>query len=156
MLTLVLVRHAKSDWSDSSLADHDRPLNGRGERNAPLMARRIAAMGVRVDRLISSTAVRARTTAAAFSDTLSVPLDLDVELYGASSSTLIDKAAGSGVNSVMLVAHDPGMSYLAEHLSNGAITHMPTSAVARFTWDAEHWHEVKWQDAIEWTLDTPR
>lgn len=156
MLTLVLVRHAKSDWNDPSQADHDRPLNSRGERNAPLMARRIAAMGMKVDRLISSTALRARTTAAFFADVLDVEIELDVELYGASSSTLIDKAANAGVKSVMLVAHNPGLSYLAERLSNGAIVHMPTCAVARFSWQAESWDEVEWQEPVEWTLDTPR
>ena len=70
MTTLVLVRHAKSDWGSPSLDDNDRPLNARGMRDAPAQARRLAAAleasDVRLDVLLSSTALRARTTAAFF------------------------------------------------------------------------------------------
>ena len=71
MVELVLVRHAKSDWGDPGLPDHERPLNARGTANAPMMARRLADTGITVDRIVSSTAVRARTTAAAFGAALS-------------------------------------------------------------------------------------
>ena len=51
MTTLVLVRHAKSDWGDPGLDDHDRPLNSRSLRDAPAAARRLAATGLRLDAL---------------------------------------------------------------------------------------------------------
>ncbi|MBN9170688.1 MAG: histidine phosphatase family protein [Microbacterium sp.] len=59
MIRLALVRHAKSDWSDDGIADHDRPLNARGERDAPAMARRLAVTGFAPDVIVSSTATRA-------------------------------------------------------------------------------------------------
>ncbi|MDH3806604.1 MAG: histidine phosphatase family protein, partial [Gammaproteobacteria bacterium] len=63
MKTLTLVRHAKSSWKDSGLSDRERPLNKRGERDAPVMGKRAAAAGLRPSQIISSPAVRAWTTA---------------------------------------------------------------------------------------------
>lgn len=137
MFELILVRHAKSDWGDPDLPDHERPLNARGSRDAPMMARVLAESGARVDRLLSSTAVRARTTAEVFAARLGVEPELDRELYLASASTLWEQATSAGASSVMVVAHDPGLSELAWTLSAGGIEHMPTCAVARFVWEAE-------------------
>lgn len=156
MVTLVLVRHAKSDWGDPSLPDHDRPLNDRGRRNAPEMAERFAASGTEIERVISSTAVRAHSTAAELAIALGLELELDAELYDSSASTMIEKAANSGVRSVMLVAHNPGITLLADRLSDGSISHMPTCAVATFTWDADDWKTVDWRMPMRWRLDTPR
>lgn len=156
MITLVLVRHAKSDWGDPCLADHDRPLNRRGTRDAPRMAEQLARTGFQPDLILASTAVRARMTA----DALSAALDTDVtfvpELYGASANTLRSQATDSRAQSVILVAHDPGMSDLAEELSDGGITHMPTCAVATFRWEADDWDVASTTDPDSWSLDTPR
>lgn len=156
MIELILVRHAKSDWGVPGLDDHERPLNGRGERDAPVMAERLAQTGVEVDRIVSSTAVRARTTARAFGPALGVEVELDPELYGAPASTLLTKAVEASVSSVMVVAHNPGISDLAARLSGGGIEHMPTCAVARFEWDAGSWDEVEGRVADRWELETPR
>ena len=86
MIRLALVRHAKSDWGDSSLDDHDRPLGERGRRDAPVMARKFAESGFRPDVILSSTALRARTTAEAFAAELGASVSLDPELYGASAT----------------------------------------------------------------------
>lgn len=155
-ITLVLVRHAKSDWGDSHLDDHDRPLNDRGRRDAPRMARRLAETGFRPDALLSSTAVRARTTAEAFAEELGAAVTLDPELYGAPARALLAAAAATGVRSVLVVAHDPGMSVLAAQLSGDGIAHMPTCAVASFRWDDVDWDVATAVDPAEWTIDTPR
>ena len=65
MKTLLILRHAKSSWKDASLADHDRPLNKRGKRDAPRMGRLLQEQDLVPDRIISSTAKRARNTAKA-------------------------------------------------------------------------------------------
>lgn len=155
MIELVLVRHAKSDWGDPHLRDHDRPLNARGRGDAPVMAARLASSGFSPARILSSTALRARTTAAAFGESLGVEVELDENLYGAPARTLWEAAAASGVSSVLLVAHNPGMTVLAEALSDGEIGHMPTCAVARFLWDTDDW-EVAASVPARWELDTPR
>jgi phosphohistidine phosphatase len=156
MIRLVLVRHAKSDWGDASLDDHDRPLNDRGMRDAPRMARALAESGFRPDVVLSSTALRARTTAEAFGAEFDVAVNLDPELYGAPARTILSRAAASAAHRLIVVAHDPGMSTLAEELSDGGIAHMPTCAVATFTWNEDDWDAVDSLDPTDWTFDSPR
>ncbi|MDQ1127852.1 phosphohistidine phosphatase [Microbacterium sp. LKL04] len=155
MITLILVRHAKSDWGTGQ-DDHERPLNDRGRRDAPVMARRLAATGVRPARILSSTAVRARTTAQAFAGALGLEVETDEGLYGAPGSRLLATAAASGVTDVLVVAHDPGMTVLAEQLSDGGIGEMPTCAVATFTWDTDDWDVATSVPPARWSVDTPR
>lgn len=156
MTTLILVRHAKSDWGTAALDDHARPLNERGMRDAPAMAERLASTDVAVERILASTALRARTTAAAFGAALGLEPDLRDELYGASARVLLDAASGSGARSVLVVAHDPGMTVLAERLSNGGIGGMPTCAVATFTWQTDDWDVATATDPDEWSFDSPK
>lgn len=155
MTTLVLVRHAKSDWGSPVTADHDRPLNARGLRDAPAQAAKLAATGLRVDALLSSTALRARTTATFFGAALSIAPELHPELYGAPARLLLETAAARGVDRVLVVAHDPGMTILAEHLSGGGIGHMPTCAVATFRWTTDEWDIATATDPDTWTFDAP-
>lgn len=155
MTALVLVRHAKSDWGSPSLADHDRPLNARGMRDAPALAARLAGTGLRLDALLTSTALRARTTAGFFGAALGLEPEPDEDLYGAPAATLLRSAAARGVTAVMIVAHDPGMTVLAERLSGGGIGHMPTCAVATFRWDTPDWEVATAIDPDAWSFDSP-
>lgn len=155
MISLALVRHAKSYWGDSERDDHDRPLNDRGMRDAPVMAARVSESGFRPEVILSSTALRARTTAEAFAAQLGVAVNLDGRLYGASAETILLRAAASHADAVMVVAHDPGMSVLAEQLSGGGIDAMPTCAVAIFTWDDDDWAVVGAASPQDWTFDAP-
>lgn len=156
MIALALVRHAKSDWGDPGLDDHDRPLNDRGRRDAPVLAARLADSGFRPDVILTSTALRARTTAEAFAEALGVPAEERAELYGAPARTLLATAATAGAQSVVVVAHDPGMSVLADALSGGDIGAMPTCAVAVFRWDTDDWDVAASIEPTSWTFDSPR
>ncbi|HKT57305.1 MAG TPA: histidine phosphatase family protein [Microbacterium sp.] len=158
MISVALVRHAKSDWGDPSLPDHDRPLNARGERDAPVQAARLADTGFRPDVILSSTALRARTTARAFADEFGVEPDLQSELYAASAPELlraVEEAGLAGADSVLIVAHDPGMTDLACALSGERIDHMPTCAVATFSWDDDDWHVIDSVEPAQWDLQVP-
>src|SRR5882757_1049188 len=66
MKTLLIIRHAKSSWNDAAMSDFDRPLNERGKRDAPAMARRLLKAGIGIDRFVASPAKRARQTAELF------------------------------------------------------------------------------------------
>lgn len=158
MITLVLVRHGKSEWGDGSspVPDSERPLNDRGMRDAPVMARRLADTGFRPEIVLSSPAVRARTTAEAFAAQFDVTASIHPELYGASASTILEVAASPRARSVIVVGHDPGMSVLAAQLSGDGIEHMPTCAVATFVWDEDDWDAATAADPASWTFDTPR
>lgn len=156
MTTLILVRHAKSDWGDPGLDDHDRPLNERGLRDAPTMAARLGETGVVIGAIISSTALRARTTAAFFGAHFGLEPTLSPDLYGAPPRALLAAAAGSAHPVVMVVAHDPGMTMLAADLSDGGIAHMPTCAVATFEWPDADWEVATSTPPASWAFDSPR
>jgi phosphohistidine phosphatase len=146
MKTLILVRHAKSSWDDATLADKDRPLNDRGKRDAPKMAKRLAKRDVKVHLILSSPAKRAIKTARVFSDELDYKrkdIVIDERLYPGTVNDLFEliHKLHKKMKRVALVGHDPALSKLAQALSSD-ITHMPTCAVAEFRFDAESWPDV--------------
>ena len=96
MKTLLLIRHAKSDWADASLNDFDRPLNERGKRDAPAMVQRLLDKKISIDAFISSPAKRARKTAGIFAKEYKQGKEniiLKEELYGAASAVFFDVVA---------------------------------------------------------------
>ena len=153
MKELIIVRHAKSDWGDSSLDDHNRPLNGRGERTAPKMAELLADKlqqeGASVDAMITSTALRARTTAEVFARALEFP-EVDLQRtqsgYLASAEQWLRIVAGvdEGFQRVMIFGHNPGFHYLVNELIDGdqVIDHMPTCAVVRIAIKSDTWGAI--------------
>lgn len=154
MIQLILARHAKSDWADEGLDDHERPLNDRGRRDAPAMARSALRRGVRPEVLLTSTAVRARSTAAAFAEEFEVDVAEQPELYLADADALLEAARATGAHEVMVVAHDPGMSELVSRLAERDVR-MVTSAVAIFTWHEGDWNDVGTTAPDEFELLTP-
>jgi phosphohistidine phosphatase len=160
MKTLFLVRHAKSSWDDPTLADKDRPLNARGERDAPKMGKRLAKREVKLDLIVSSPANRAITTAQVLADKLDFKLkniEVDDRLYPGAVSALLEvvRNLGNQLNRVMLVGHHPALSKLAHHLSSD-ITHMPTCAVAEFAFKAKSWRDVSKATLVAVALNLPK
>jgi phosphohistidine phosphatase len=144
MKTLTLVRHAKSSWKDTSLADRDRPLNKRGKRDAPEMGRRIAAAGIRPSLIVSSPAVRAWTTAKVIANEIGYPrefLQRDNALYLASVNGILDVIVSQdgGFNNLMLVGHNPGFTDFANYLVPGVTNNMPTAGVVSVELDTDDW-----------------
>ena len=122
MKTLLLLRHAKSAWSDPRLDDHDRPLNGRGERAAKAVADRIARQGPRPDLILCSTAMRTRQTLAPLLKRLdgpAPPISLENGLYLASEDALLARlqAVADDVSTVLLIGHNDGIGQLAVSLA---------------------------------------
>ena len=116
MKTLLLLRHAKSAWSDPRLDDHDRPLNGRGERAAKALADHIASQAPRPDLILCSTAMRTRQTLAPLVKRLGnpvPPISLENGLYLASEEVLL----AHGVPTVLLIGHNDGIGQLAADLA---------------------------------------
>ena len=158
---LFVVRHAKSSWDDPTISDHDRPLNERGYRNTPEMGRRLSDSGVSPDALISSTALRARTTARIIADSLGWPEErvvLDRALYHASATELQEYIGGlnDAHTSVMLFGHNPGMTSLLSHLFGFALDNLPTCGVVHLQFSAESWAEVSRSMPSEATIDFPK
>jgi phosphohistidine phosphatase len=158
--TLFLVRHAKSSWDDLSLPDSDRPLNDRGKRDAPRMGDRLAKRKVKIDLILSSPARRATKTARIFADKLDYTLKdivVDDRLYPGAANDLLEILHGLGNkwDRVMLVGHHPALSKLAHRFSSD-ITHMPTCAVAQFTFKAKKWRDVREATLSEAKFDRPK
>ncbi|QWZ07045.1 histidine phosphatase family protein [Nocardioides panacis] len=131
--TLVLLRHAKSDWSTPGQPDRDRPLSGRGRRQAPEAGRWLAEHGPVPDLVVVSPAVRARRTwdlvAAELPGT--PPTRVEDRVYAASPAELLAVLADlpEATATVLLVGHNPGLEELVEHLT-GEHVRLPTSALA--------------------------
>jgi phosphohistidine phosphatase len=159
MKTLFLVRHAKSSWDDPALADEDRPLNARGKRDAPKIGKRLAKRHVKVDVILSSPANRALKTARVLADKLDYKLKniiVDDRLYPGGDDMLeFVRNLGNKSNRVMLVGHHPALSNLAHRLSSD-IAHMPTCAVAEFTFKAKMWRDVNKATLVAVALDLPK
>lgn len=140
--TLVLMRHAKSDWDAGYGSDHDRPLAERGVRSARLMGRLLNGLDLAPHAIISSTAVRARATAelAAEAGGWDAPVDLEPGFYGGSESDVLRLAAerAPAVERLMLVGHEPTWSGLIEHLTGTRIT-VKTAVVAFIELGAGDW-----------------
>jgi len=120
--TLLLLRHAKSAWSDPRLDDHDRPLNRRGERAAKAMADHFARLGLRPDLILCSTALRTRQTLAPIVATLAAPappINLSKDLYLASEDVLLAQlqAVGDDAATVLLIGHNDGIWHFATALA---------------------------------------
>lgn len=144
MKILTLVRHAKSSWKDTTLTDRQRPLNSRGERDAPELGRRIADHGIRPSLILSSPAVRAWTTAKSIAAAMGYPaefLQREETLYLASLDDLLDivTAQDNGFNSLMVVGHNPGLTEFANFLVPGLTDNLPTAGVVSVQIDRDDW-----------------
>jgi phosphohistidine phosphatase len=159
MKTLYLMRHAKSSWKEPELSDFDRPLNGRGREDAPLVGRYVRKMKIRpelLQLLLCSTAERARQTAALVSESagLATETRYDERIYEADASRLLEVVSqiedAAGV--VLLVGHNPGLESLLESLT-GETRRMPTAALACVALDVEKWGKVRERAGrLEWLL----
>jgi phosphohistidine phosphatase len=161
MLSLYLTRHAKSDWADPRLDDHERPLNARGLRDAPEMAGRLKARGEKLDRILSSTALRALTTARTFADVLGLDaggLAQDPTIYLATVQHLLRVVNNlpSDARSVMLFGHNPGFSEFAYYLTGDGVGDMPTCATVRIDLPVGTWAEVSGGTGTTVWFDFPK
>jgi phosphohistidine phosphatase len=154
MLTLLLLRHAKSSWDDASLKDFDRPLAPRGEAAAPRLGAYMAERGLSPELILCSPAVRARQTLDLVLPHLADDPTVVYEgsLYLAAPSVVLArlrKIEGK-VNCVMVVGHDPGMQTLALELSGAGdpkvlqaiAAKFPTAALAVIRFKAREWSRI--------------
>jgi phosphohistidine phosphatase len=151
MKTVYLLRHAKSSWADSSLSDRQRPLSDRGRRDAPKMGTRFATRGESVERVLSSPAERAQTTARLFCEACGYPpeeIAIEPDLYFAGSGSIGDLILDQDdtVRCLMLVFHNPDITYFANSVDfDVRIDNVPTCGLVKLVSDIAQWRD--------WTLD---
>ena len=161
MKILYLTRHAKSSWDEALLSDHVRPLNARGLRDAPLMARKFAERGEPLDILISSTATRAWATASFFAQALAVPLDTvrtEPLAYLAHAATLLGLVNNfpDTADRVMLFGHNPGLSTFCADLCEHAPGELITCHTVRIDLFVDQWAHVSMGSGIVRWHDDPK
>ena len=146
MKTLILVRHAKSDWSHLHQNDFDRELNERGLRDAPMMGKRLLNRNIHVDLLVSSTAKRAAKTAKLIAKELkyaSGEIQWEDSLYHAPPSIIQDSifSISNKINTLMIVCHNPGITDFINLLTNNLLENMPTCGMCALQIPVEKWED---------------
>ena len=142
---LIVMRHAKSDWSSGASSDHARPLNARGRHDAPRVARRLAALGWVPDRTLSSTAERTRETWALMAPELGRFVDvafLDA-LYLAGTDALraaLDEVPDE-LETVLALGHNPGWEEAAAWLT-GQHVGLTTANALLLAGEGDSWAEA--------------
>ena len=147
MKTLLVLRHAKSSWNDTSLDDHERPLNKRGRRDGPRMGELVLEHRLTPDVIMSSDAVRARLTAEAVAEAARYAGEilLDRRLYLASPSgilAVLRTVREASAGTVMIVGHNPGLEELVAQLT-GEQQDLPTAALAQIGLPIDRWPDLK-------------
>jgi phosphohistidine phosphatase len=159
---LLVMRHAKSSWANPGLTDFQRPLNKRGLRVAPQVGAFVHQQGLVPDLVVSSTAVRAKTTAEIFIQNCEGvgedQLNVDQDFYHAPASVYLDylnRFSDESANTLMFVGHNPGLEDLVERLSGGWEI-LPTAAVAHFDLGADRWSDIVFSRATLKNLWRPK
>jgi phosphohistidine phosphatase len=145
MKTLLILRHGKSSRKFSDLPDHDRPLNSRGKRDAPLMGRKLAEEGMVPDVIISSSATRAHATAKKAAKASGYRREIVVEssLYRGGHTAYLNILRNQldQYEKVLLVGHNPDVEQLVDILTGTEII-MPTCALAHVSLILERWPDL--------------
>jgi phosphohistidine phosphatase len=150
MKTLFVVRHAKSSWDDTGIADFDRPLNDRGKKDAPRMAKRLKEKKIHPSLMLTSPANRALTTCKRMAEILGYAADkikTDRHLYHASDEEILSVIGNlkDTYDSVMIFGHHPGLTEFVNTILHEShyIEHIPTCGIVAITLDINSWSAVK-------------
>jgi phosphohistidine phosphatase len=147
MKTLYLLRHAKSSWDYPDLSDHDRPLNTRGRHDAALMGQQMMSREICPDLVLTSTAVRALSTATLVSRELNYDLEkihTDPNIYQSDKDGLLEiiRNVPDEIETLLFVAHNFAVSELANKLAEDSVADMPTAGIVALEFPVISWLEV--------------
>ncbi|MBM3178161.1 MAG: histidine phosphatase family protein [Bacteroidetes bacterium] len=145
---LYLVRHAKSSWDNPDWRDVERPLNERGKKDAPKMARRIKEREITPSLMLSSYAKRAIKTCKIFAEVLNCPktiIEVEERLYHADSETILKviQEKGGKADHLFLFGHNPGLTSLANKLTGENILNVPTCGVVAIAFKLKDWDLIR-------------
>lgn len=156
---IIIIRHAKSSWSDFNISDFDRPLDERGLRDAPIMANLLKETGHHPQKLISSAANRAQSTAKYFSKVFDLPIEITKELYHGEPGNYIDQLMDldNTVHCVALFGHNPGITHIANLIQRGSTDNVPTCGIIiAETIDDTTWQKISWKNMRLINILTPK
>ena len=146
MKTLSILRHAKSSWKDLGVPDHQRPLNKRGRHDAPLIGKLLRDQNITPDLIISSTAIRAETTAKLVAKACKYKGEIifDKSIYNAEPLAVLKLLSGCSDRyySILLVGHNPTVEEIIELLTGSTEIIMSTCALAHLTIAIDKWTDI--------------
>ena len=145
MKKLIIIRHSKSSWKDLSLGDFHRPLNKRGKTDGPIMANFLSSKINKICFLHSSSSVRTFETSKFFIDRIKFDkIKYDDSLYHSSSSSILNMIRNYSDNfsSVMIIAHNPGLTNLINELTNIDLDNLPTTGIAEIDFNCIKWNDI--------------
>lgn len=161
-LKLILTRHAKSDWGEPGLKDHDRPLNGRGQRDAPRIGAWLAAEGHMPEAAFVSSALRTQMTWAAMAEALPNPATTTTvpQIYEASSDTILQVIRNGTARTQAIIGHNPGIGETMHLLAQSSVEHprwndIPTGATLVLRFSDRQWSDIAWGDGEVMDFITP-
>lgn len=158
MKTIYLIRHAKSSWDHPELSDRERPLNKRGLRDAPFMAKYLKELGVSADLIISSPANRAHTTAKYFAETLNCNIVVDGGIYGAFTTYILDliQRLPTNTSTVLLFGHNPTFTNIANFFPGEYIPNVPTCGIVKLESEVADWKDFNEKTAKRTAVYYPK
>jgi len=161
MKTILIIRHAKSSWDTATLSDFDRPLNERGKKDAPAMAKRLIQNKVNPELFVSSPAKRAKKTAELFIKEFGKNEDEVVfvsELYHAPAQTFYNIIAGfdDRFNCAAIFSHNPGITEFVNSLTTVRLDNMPTCGIFAFNALIKKWSDFPGAKKEFWFFDYPK
>jgi len=158
---LLIIRHGKSDWAEPGTSDFDRPLNHRGNKNAPEMAERMIRKNLVPALIVSSPAKRAITTAGHFSATWEMPvaaIQQEATIYEANVTALLKviNKLSNEVERVALVGHNPGLTDFINYLADAHIYNLPTAGVVVIDFLFDDWSLISQHTGSLFLFDCPK
>lgn len=161
MKTLILIRHAKSDWSNPFLRDFDRELNARGLRDAPIMGALLSQKNIHPDIILSSPAQRAKSTAIEIARKLSFPEDAityDSSLYESNIETLIEVIRGvpDTCQTLIVFGHNPEITEFVNVMCHADIENLPTCGVVAMRLRSDSWKCIEYHSGELLFFNTPK
>ncbi len=161
MKSLLLIRHAKSDWGNLGLDDFDRPLNERGKRDAPVMAHRLLDKKIKIDAIIASPAKRAAKTAKIIAGEMKIKKNRIIykpELYLAGPEvfyTVIENMDDE-FESIAVFSHNEGITHFANMLTIARVDNIPTCGVFALKIKTANWKDFRIAEKEFWFFDYPK
>ena len=161
MKQLLVIRHAKSSWENTYLKDFDRPLNQRGERDAPYMAQQVLNRGIKIDAFVSSPAIRTLETCKHFMQAFGENVESIIAvpaMYQATDIGFLKTVCGfdDRYNTVALFGHNTGLTDFVNDLTAVRVDNVPTCGIYALKIDVDRWKDFKTGEKKFWFFDYPK
>ena len=158
MKTLFILRHGKSSWEHIGLSDFERPLLKNGIERTEKVGEFLVSNGIHIQRILSSPATRAKQTAEVIAQFLKTTIEIDNKLYPGDIDDLLSViySQPDHCNSLMLVAHNPGLTSLVNELMNPRYDWLSTSGLVVGKFDISQWNEINITRLVDLNIVAPK